>query len=98
MIDEADTFLKGNDELKGILNAGYKRDTAFVLRVNNQTPNSAESASSPQTQLAFFSCWCPKIISRIGKLPETLADRCILIRMHRKTAHEECVQVSVLTI
>jgi hypothetical protein len=90
MIDEADTFLKGNDELKGILNAGYKRDTAFVLRVNNQTSSAAESASSPQSQLAFFSCWCPKIISRIGKLPETLADRCILIRMHRKTAHEEC--------
>ena len=32
LIDEADTFLQGNDELRGILNAGYTRDTAFVVR------------------------------------------------------------------
>src|SRR5947208_1489958 len=36
LIDEADTFLKGNDEFRGILNAGYTRKTAFVLRVANQ--------------------------------------------------------------
>jgi putative DNA primase/helicase len=36
MIDEADTFLKANDELTGILNAGYHRATAYVLRVSNE--------------------------------------------------------------
>lgn len=36
-----------------------------------------------------FSCWCPKIMAAIGRLPETLADRCIVIRMQRKTAKEE---------
>src|SRR3989475_7544378 len=35
LIDEVDTFLAGNDQLKGILNAGYRRDTAFVFRAGN---------------------------------------------------------------
>jgi hypothetical protein len=39
LIDEADTFLRGNDELRGILNAGYTRDTAYVVRVT-QTENT----------------------------------------------------------
>ena len=33
LIDEADTFLQGNDELRGILNSGYDRKTAYVVRV-----------------------------------------------------------------
>lgn len=33
MIDEADTALHRNDELRGILNSGYKRKTAYVVRV-----------------------------------------------------------------
>jgi hypothetical protein len=37
-----------------------------------------------------FSCWCPKLIARIGSLPTTLADRCIVLRLHRKTAEEPC--------
>ena len=35
LIDEADTFLPGNDQLKGILNSGYSRKTAYVLRASN---------------------------------------------------------------
>ena len=33
LIDEADTNLRGREELRGILNAGYYRPTAFVWRV-----------------------------------------------------------------
>src|SRR2546421_13110093 len=36
LIDEADTFLQGSDEMRGILNAGYSKKTAFVWRVTNQ--------------------------------------------------------------
>src|SRR5437867_13392297 len=32
LIDEADTFLKRNVELRGILNAGYTLETAYVMR------------------------------------------------------------------
>jgi putative DNA primase/helicase len=33
LIDEADTFIRENDELKGLINAGHTRANAFVLRV-----------------------------------------------------------------
>ena len=48
------------------------------------------------TRLARFSCWCPKVIAAIGRLPETLSDRCIVIRMQRKTAKEECERLRSL--
>src|SRR5205814_5034442 len=90
LIDEADTFLKRNVELRGILNAGYTRDTAYVVRVSNQKGSERESEGAPDRQkagsrLARFSCFCPKAIASIGRLPETLADRCILFWMQRKT-------------
>lgn len=70
LIDEADTFLQGRDELAGILNAGYRRDNAFVVRVADRKKG---------TELAHYSCWCPKVLAAIGRLPDTLADRCIVI-------------------
>jgi hypothetical protein len=110
LIDEADTFLKGNDELKGIINSSYFSKTAFVLRAINlpaQPQNSAVSASGADAPpanevvpaaplggynpgIVRFSCWCPKVIARIGSLPATLADRCIVFRMQRKTPDEIC--------
>lgn len=105
LIDEADTFLPGNDELRGILNAGYTRDTAFVMRVASEPQNGdseffgKSQTSQPKVQnsrLVTFSCWCPKVIARIGHLPETLADRCVIIRMHRKTPKEACERLRKL--
>jgi putative DNA primase/helicase len=114
MIDEADTFLKPGDPLQGILNAGYSRSTAYVLRVDasgraNPPAGEKQDASSPMSQLmafkpqgtnepslAFFSCWCPKVIAQIGRIPETLADRCILIHMQRKTPGETCERLREL--
>jgi hypothetical protein len=99
LIDEADTLLRGNDEFRGMLNAGYSRGTAFVVRVAPESP--AERSGAPGTgegaargdassRLARFSCWCPKAIAAIGQLPETLADRCIRILMQRKAPGEIC--------
>lgn len=104
LIDEADTFLKGNDELKGILNSSYFRKTSFVLRaVNLPTQANGSQSSDRETPadsepslatfgagIARYSCWCPKCIARIGALPPTLADRCIVFRMHRKLPDEKC--------
>src|SRR5688572_27232787 len=36
LIDEADTFLQGKDELRGILNAGYSRESAYVVSVGTE--------------------------------------------------------------
>jgi hypothetical protein len=54
LIDEADTLLPGNAQLRGILNAGYTQDMAYVLRVVSETGGS---------RLARFSCWGPKAIA-----------------------------------
>src|SRR6266404_1927681 len=94
LIDEGDTFLNGNDQLRGILNSGYTRKTAFVLRATGSGPASNGDKESEKAiakgGVTRFSCWCPKVIATIGRLPDTLADRCILIRIQRKTANEEC--------
>ncbi len=108
LIDEADTFLQGNDELRGILNSGYSRKTAYVVRVANKftpynlpaSPAAPDGESDPvapgATRLVRFSCWCPKIMAAIGRLPDTLADRCIVVRMQRKTASEACERLKNL--
>lgn len=78
LIDEADTFLGDSDELRGIINSGHRRSSAYVLRCDgdNLEPRS-------------FSTWCPKAIALIGKLADTLDDRSIQIRMERKMAKDQ---------
>src|SRR5437867_5981802 len=92
LIDEADTLLPGNAQLRGILNAGYTRDMAYVLRVTSEPVQHSSTSAKPKggSRLARFSCWGPKAIAQIGHLPDTLRSRCILIRMQKKMAQEEC--------
>src|ERR1043165_937572 len=93
LIDEVDTFLAGNDQLKGILNAGYNRRTAFVLRAAPTPASNGETdteTSAAPGAVKRYSCWCPKVLAKIGRFPDTLADRCIVIRRQRKTSEEQC--------
>jgi putative DNA primase/helicase len=78
LIDEADTFLKQSDDLRGILNSGHTRSTAFVLRTigDDHAPKA-------------FNTWGAKAIALIGKLPDTLHDRSIVIPLKRKLTHEK---------
>jgi len=97
LIDEADTVLFGNDELRGILNSGYKRKTAYVVRVASQeTERTDENSLVKGSRLLRFSCWCPKALAAIGRLPETLEDRCIVLRMQRKLLAEKCERLRSL--
>lgn len=77
LIDEADTFLKENEEARGILNSGHTRQSAYVIRVvgENHTPQQ-------------FSTWGAKAISGIGHLADTLMDRAIIMELRRKLPHE----------
>jgi len=86
LIDEGDSFLKESDELRGILNSGHSRDTAFVVRVNLQT-----------YQLERFSTWAPKALALIGNLPPTLVDRAILLRLVRKLPQEKTERLPLET-
>ena len=102
MIDEADTALHRNDELRGILNSGYKRKTAYVVRVAMEAwkgesvrdedagEREWQGVRGRRSRLVRYSSWCPKAIATIKHLPETLQDRCIVIEMHRKKPSEEC--------
>ena len=73
LIDEADTFLQDNEELRGVLNSGHLRNMAFVVRVVGDDHKPT-----------LFATWCPKAIAMIGRLPDTLADRSLAVRMQRK--------------
>jgi hypothetical protein len=68
LIDEGDTFLRDNDELRGILNSGHRRQTAVIIRTVGDDHKAKH-----------FSTWCPKAIAAIGKLPGTIADRSIVV-------------------
>lgn len=77
LIDEADTFLKLNPELRGILNSSHNRLTAYVVRCVGENH-----------VVETFSTWCPIVIAMIGKLPSTLEDRSIVVSMKRRTSGE----------
>ncbi|MBR0749117.1 DUF3631 domain-containing protein [Bradyrhizobium japonicum] len=76
LIDEADTFLGVNDELRGVLNSGHRKGGS-VLRV---TGDDLE----PRQFATFGAC----AIALIGKLPSTLADRSIPIELNRRLPGE----------
>jgi putative DNA primase/helicase len=101
LIDEADTNLRGKDDLRGILNSGYTKPTAFVWRIcyDAAGPEDEEckgGVSSTPGRVARYSCWCPKAIATIGPLHPTLASRCIVVRMQRKMGEEECERLKRL--
>ena len=75
LLDEADTGLAQNEELRGIVNAGHTRDTAFVVRAG-----SKETNFEPER----FDTFCPKAIAMIGKPAPTWIDRSFEIKMQRK--------------
>ena len=71
LIDEADSFAKDNEELRGILNSGHTRAAANVIRNVDHKPRR-------------FSTWAPKAIATIGTLADTLEDRAVVVRLQRK--------------
>jgi hypothetical protein len=76
LIDEADTFLKDNDELRGVLNTGHRRGGQVTRTVgDNFEPRQ-------------FTTWSPAAIAMIGRLPDTLDDRSITIRLRRRKPTE----------
>ena len=75
LIDEADSFMKDNEELRGILNSGHTRLSANIIR--NVEVNGEHRPRR-------FSTWAPKAIATIRKLADTLEDRAVTITLQRK--------------
>lgn len=84
LIDEADTFLKDNEELRGVLNSGHTRAAAFVIRVQGDDHEPVK-----------FSTWGPKAIAMIGTLSDTLHDRSVVVSLRRKAPGETVTRLDV---
>lgn len=85
LVDECDTFIKENEELKGLINAGYTRSNAFVLRVvgDDHTPKQ-------------FSVWGAKALAGIAlekHLPDATISRAIVLELRRKLSHERVIKM-----
>jgi putative DNA primase/helicase len=78
LIDEADSFLSSNDELRGVLNSGHRRGGSVIRTVGEDFEPRA------------FSTYAACAIALIGKLPATLADRSVSIDLRRRRPDETC--------
>jgi hypothetical protein len=81
LIDEVDSFLEGDEQMRGLINSGHTRDAAFHL--------GCEKVGD-DFQPRRWSTWACKIFSGIGKrwLSDTIQDRAIVIQMRRRRKDE----------
>jgi hypothetical protein len=75
LIDEADSFVSDNEEMRGILDSGHTKAAAHVIR--NVEINGKHKPRR-------FSTWAPKAIATIRALADTLEDRAIVLQLQRK--------------
>jgi hypothetical protein len=80
LLDELDAALKGEKEyreaLRGILNGGFRRGGNF------------RKCDGKNHDLKVFDVFCPKALAGIGRIPETIASRSIVIEMRRRKSTE----------
>jgi putative DNA primase/helicase len=82
LIDEFDTFLKGNEELRGALNAGHAKGGRH-LRCEGE-----------YNQVRAFKTFAPAALAGIGNLPPTLADRSIPVLLQKRRQDETLEELS----
>jgi hypothetical protein len=83
LLDEVDTIFSGNKDerkepLRALLNAGFERKA--------KVPRCVGQGSSYRIQ--EFAVFCPKALAGIGRLPDTVGDRCVPIRLIRRSREE----------
>jgi hypothetical protein len=84
LLDEVEMFNGSNrnksettQTLLAVLNAGHRKG-AYIPR-----------CEPPRQDVKNFQVYGPKLFAAIGKLPDTLADRSIIIRMKRRTKAQQ---------
>ncbi|WP_369370128.1 DUF3631 domain-containing protein [Promicromonospora sp. Populi] len=81
LLDEADTVFgakaAGDEDLRGLLNGGFERG-AYTLRYN--------AARDDVDKLSTFAM---AALAGIGRMPDTIEDRAVLISMRRRKPGEE---------
>jgi putative DNA primase/helicase len=76
LADEYDAWLRENDELRGLLNAGHRRG-GIVYRCEGDN-----------REVRSFHVFASAVLCGIGVLPDTLHDRSIVIRLERAKSGE----------
>jgi hypothetical protein len=84
MLDEADTWLRLQTDIKGIFNSGHFRPLAYVIR-----------ASGPDHSPQRFSTFAAKAIAAIGSLPTTIRDRSIVVPLSRMSTAQQTEHLQV---
>ncbi|MCX6732300.1 MAG: DUF3631 domain-containing protein, partial [Candidatus Roizmanbacteria bacterium] len=80
LIDEVDTFMRDNNDLKGLINAGHTRNSAFVIRIVGEN-------NEPKR----FNVYGAKALAGISlekHLPDSTMSRAIVFNMRRKLPSE----------
>ena len=80
LVDEYDTFVKKDEELRGVFNAGHQRGGSVWRCVGDKFIPTA------------FDVFGPKVLAGIGRLPPTLMDRGIILQLRRKMPTETIVR------
>jgi len=76
LIDEADTFLPDNDELRGVINTGHRKGGVVLRTVGDDH------------EVRAFATYSACAIALIGKLPDTIHDRAVSGELKRKLPSE----------
>jgi putative DNA primase/helicase len=79
LLDELDTYIHDTDELRGVINSSHRRSQAYVARCEERAGEIVP---------VRYSTWCARALACIGRLPETLEDRSIILRLRRRAANE----------
>jgi len=82
LVDETDACLKDNEELRGLINCGHTRDSAFTFRCTGDDHVPTK-----------FNLWGAKALSGIGHVADTLMDRALILELRRKLPHEKVERI-----
>ncbi|MGO1539706.1 MAG: DUF3631 domain-containing protein [Leucobacter sp.] len=83
ILDEADTVFgtrtkaEQNEDLRGLLNAGFQKGTPALRTVG------------PKHEVAAFDTFAPAVLAAIGALPDTIMDRAVVLRLRRRRPTDE---------
>ncbi len=77
LMDEVETYLHGNEAMRGVLNGGHTKASAVVVRLFGK-----------DYEPRCFNTYCPKVIAGIGRRAPTLEDRSISIELRRRAPGE----------
>ncbi|WP_016856002.1 DUF3631 domain-containing protein [Halomonas smyrnensis] len=81
LVDEVDTFLRDNEDARGVLNSGHRRN-GFIIRVVGDDHEPKR-----------FATWGAKALCGIGSIASTLASRSIRLELRRKMPDESAENI-----